>query len=139
MQNTHPSLARRALLAVALFAGFYVLGLVIAFGFSWLALRRVAVCRSRHPAPAGLRGWWEPASFCGPSSHALIALRPRARSLRRAVSPVFFQLIREVASATGQELPRQVYLVPAVNAWVAQRGASWDSGVGGSWGWGFRC
>jgi Zn-dependent protease with chaperone function len=33
-----------------------------------------------------------------------------------------FDLIGEVATATGQAMPREVYLVPDVNAWVAVRG-----------------
>jgi heat shock protein HtpX len=33
-----------------------------------------------------------------------------------------FGLIGEVATATGQAMPREVYLVPDVNAWVAVRG-----------------
>jgi heat shock protein HtpX len=36
--------------------------------------------------------------------------------------PQLFAEIDGVARATGQAMPADVYLVPDVNAWVAQRG-----------------
>jgi Zn-dependent protease with chaperone function len=42
--------------------------------------------------------------------------------LTAAGHPELFALLSEVAKATGQTMPRDVFLVPDVNAWVAQRG-----------------
>lgn len=36
--------------------------------------------------------------------------------------PQFFAQLREVARMTGEEMPTEVYLIPDVNAWVAERG-----------------
>ncbi|MAG36555.1 MAG: hypothetical protein CL878_09980 [Dehalococcoidia bacterium] len=36
--------------------------------------------------------------------------------------PKLFEVLRDVANATRQAMPAQVYLVPDVNAWVANRG-----------------
>ena len=42
--------------------------------------------------------------------------------------PALFAKIREIANATGQKMPKEVYLVPAINAAVTQRGGI--AGVG---------
>jgi Zn-dependent protease with chaperone function len=47
---------------------------------------------------------------------------PPGAPLAPADQPRLFQEIREIASATGQAMPRDVYLLLDVNAWVSQRG-----------------
>ncbi len=42
--------------------------------------------------------------------------------LAPAQQPRLFAELREVAAATGQEMPAEVYLILDVNAWVSQRG-----------------
>jgi Zn-dependent protease with chaperone function len=42
--------------------------------------------------------------------------------LARREHPQLFERLEGVARSTGQEMPAEVYLVPDVNAWVAQRG-----------------
>jgi Zn-dependent protease with chaperone function len=42
--------------------------------------------------------------------------------LRAADHPNLFREVQDIARATGQTMPASVYLVPEVNAWVAQRG-----------------
>ena len=47
---------------------------------------------------------------------------PPGPELRPDRHPGMFKAIREVAERTKQELPASVYVVPEINAWVAQRG-----------------
>jgi Zn-dependent protease with chaperone function len=42
--------------------------------------------------------------------------------LTAAAHPQLFRVLEEVAAATGQAMPAEVYALPEMNAWVAQRG-----------------
>src|SRR4051812_5902910 len=119
--NSTSWLVRRAALAVALMVGFYVLALAI--GLFLLAIP-VAAVRANIRVPAkllficvggGLTVLWaivpRPDRFTAPG--------PR---LDESSHPDLFRMIRDVASATAQELPSDVYLLNEVNAWVAHRG-----------------
>lgn len=115
------SLVGRALIALALTIGFYMLalglsvGLILAAYLSWdstgSANVRIAI-------------------FCIVS--ALLILYSVVPRIDRFVAPgprlieddhpALFDLIRKVAGSTGQSMPAEVYLVPDLNAWVANRG-----------------
>jgi len=65
----------------------------------------------------------------------LLAILPRADRfeppgpvLRPEDHPALFQLIQETATATRQAPPQQVFLVPDLNAWVAERGGVMGAG-----------
>lgn len=47
---------------------------------------------------------------------------PPGPPLRKDEQPRLFAVIEEVAGRTGQAMPSEAYLIPDVNAWVAQRG-----------------
>src|SRR5262249_4618587 len=47
---------------------------------------------------------------------------PPGPLLRSEEHPGLFDAIASVAIGTGQPMPSEVYLIPDVNAWVAQRG-----------------
>ena len=115
------SLARRATLAVVLMIGFYILGIVVAASLlyvpyaMWAYLGRVNV---------------QIALFCIVTAGViLLALVPRidrfvapGPKLEPSRHPRLFQEINGIAKAVQQELPKEVYLVADMNAWVAQRG-----------------
>jgi Zn-dependent protease with chaperone function len=118
---TRVSLAGRAILALVLLIGFYLLALVMAGVLLFLAYEMV-VYGGRIPvkllfflvATAGIILWsilprWDRFTAPGPR-------------LTEESQPRLFAEIRDIAQATGQAMPREVYLEPDVNAWVAQRG-----------------
>jgi Zn-dependent protease with chaperone function len=114
------SLAFRAVLAVVLMVGFYVLAIGIAMALLWLVymqmmadrvyLRIVAFCL----LGAAVILW---SIFPRPDRFP-----PPGPSLLPSRHPRLFEALRQVAGKTGQEMPAEVYLVGDVNAWVAQRG-----------------
>jgi len=115
-------LVRRAALAIGLMIGFYVMALAIGLGLLAIPYLAWADAGVRLPAKlilvcvgAGLTVLWaivpRPDRFTAPG--------PR---LDEASHPDLFRMIRDVASATEQELPADVYLLNEVNAWVTHRG-----------------
>ncbi|HEX8693159.1 MAG TPA: M48 family metallopeptidase [Longimicrobium sp.] len=122
MQNaSSPSLAARAVLAVVLLVGFYLLALAVAAGLLWIPyaewryLDHVSVKIALFCVVGAALVLWgivpRPDRFDPPGPRLAPDEHPR-----------LFALIREVAAATGQAMPAEVYLVPDLNAWVAQRG-----------------
>ena len=116
-----PSVARRAVLAVALMIGFYALALAIVaalLSLPWLEYRFLGRIEGRLGAFAILGA--------GAILWALVPRRDRfddpGPTLREADHPRLFEALRGVARATGQAMPAEVFLVPQLNAWVAQRG-----------------
>jgi heat shock protein HtpX len=115
------SMGARALLAVALFVGFYLLALGLAGAFALMPLMEVLLTDRIHPKlvlicwiGAGIIVWsilprWDRFEAPGPR-------------LTREAHPALFDQIDAVAKATGQAPPVDVYLVPDVNAFVAERG-----------------
>ncbi len=122
------SITFRAGVALALTAGFYVGALAIVAGLLYVPYAELV-----HAGRLHLRL----AVFCLVGAGIILwALVPRADRftppgplLTPQVEPRLFALIREVATATGQPMPAEVYLVPEVNAWVTQRGGV--MGLGG--------
>jgi Zn-dependent protease with chaperone function len=115
------SLAGRAALAVALFIGFYLLAVLVAGVLVFIPYAEWTVAHRLHIqlafgclVAAGVILWSlvpRPDRF-----------EPPGPRLDPATQPALFALIREVAAATGQPLPAEVYLIPEVNAWVSSRG-----------------
>jgi Zn-dependent protease with chaperone function len=111
----------RSVVAILLLIGFYVLALGMAAGLLWLVyaqivlaervfLKLVLIC----VAGAGLIVWSvlpRPDRFEPPGPRIYEKDHPR-----------LFELVRDMGARTGQALPREVYLVADVNAFVAQRG-----------------
>jgi Zn-dependent protease with chaperone function len=116
-----PSLAARAIGAILLMVGFYALALVMAG-----ALLAIPFAEFRYAHRVDLRL----ALFGVLGGFAILrAIVPRrdrfdppGPELRPDAQPRLFAAIAGVAQATGQARPRDVYLIPDVNAWVAQRG-----------------
>ncbi|MEQ1567743.1 MAG: M48 family metallopeptidase [Myxococcota bacterium] len=115
------SLWRQALLAVGLTVGFYLLALTVIVGLvglpvlEWVAadrihLKLVVVCW----AAAGVIGW-----SIVPRPERYQAPGP---TLSRDAHPALFAEIDGIAAAARQAGPAEVYLMPDVNAFVAQVG-----------------
>ena len=118
---SRPSLFGRALLAVLLTIGFYGLALGIALGLLYLIYWEVTVLDRINVRftifaliGAGVILW-----SILPRIDRFTAPGPR---LAREKFPILFKEIERVASLTGQAMPRDVYLVPDVNAFVTERG-----------------
>jgi Zn-dependent protease with chaperone function len=117
---SHPSLAGRAVLAVVLLVGFYVLALAIAAGLLYLPYAEIVyfhrIDRLTIFAVVG-------------AGAILWGIVPRidrfkapGPTLTRADQPRLFAALDEVARSADQAMPREVFLIPDMNAWVAQRG-----------------
>lgn len=115
------SLSTRATIALALMIGFYVFALAVAFGLIWipyaeytyldrLDLRIGVAC----VIGAGIVLW-----SIVPRRDHFEAPGPR---LDPAQQPRLFAEVSSIAQSVGQEMPHEVYLIPEINAWVAQRG-----------------
>lgn len=119
--QTASSLARRAAIAVLLTIGFYLLALGIAGLLIYLPYAEWTYAGQIHiklallcVIAAGVIIWsivprWDRFTAPGPE-------------LREADHPELFRHLREVAAATGQPLPAEVYAVADMNAWVMDRG-----------------
>ncbi|MEW6285065.1 MAG: M48 family metallopeptidase [Chloroflexota bacterium] len=115
------SLFGRALLALLLTIGFYSLALAIAFGLLYLiylefvVLGRINIRLTVFAFIGAVVILWSiiprPDRFTPPG--------PR---ITRKQFPALFNEIEKVAKLTGQNMPRDIYLVPDVNAFVAERG-----------------
>jgi len=115
-------------IALGLLVGFYGLALAMALGLlaipylEWVSIHRLTA---------------NVAFFCVIGAGVILwSLVPRpdrftppGPRLDPAQQPQLFATLNEVARATGQAPPAEVYLAPDVNAWVAQRGGI--LGVGG--------
>lgn len=119
--ESRPSLFGRALLALLLTVGFYSLALGIAFGLLYLiylefaVLGRINIRLTIFAFISAVVILWSiiprPDQFTPPG--------PR---MTRKKFPALFNEIEKVAKLTSQEMPRDVYLIPDVNAFVAERG-----------------
>ena len=118
---SRPSLFGRALLALLLTIGFYGLALGLAFGLLYLVYVQVAVLGRVNVRLT---------IFALIGAVVIIwSILPRidrftAPGLRltRQKFAALFKEIERIAKLTNQETPREVYLVPDVNAFVAERG-----------------
>lgn len=115
------SLFARALLAVALMLGFYVLALSLAAVLLYIPYAELVYLHRVHPkltliclAAAGAILW--------SILPRIDRFTPPGPELLPAAHPELFQLIGCVAQATAQAPPAHVYATLEVNAWVTERG-----------------
>jgi Zn-dependent protease with chaperone function len=126
-ENQSAWLAQRVFLALALMVGFYMLALAIAIGLLWIPYAEWTY---------GGRIHIKIAIVCvGGALAVLWALVPRidrfeppGPRLEEATHPGLFNVIRQIAGATNQAVPTDVYLVNEVNAWVTHRGGTMGFG-----------
>src|SRR5690349_7774928 len=111
-----PSLAGRALLAVVLMIGFYILAVAIAAGLIYITYAEVSYAHRIYPKLAIL--------FVIGSLAILWSVLPRfdrfespGPQLTREQHPRLFQELDGVARSVNQAMPAEVFLVPDVNAW----------------------
>ena len=124
------SLTARAVIALALMAGFYALALGMAAFLVWVPYASVVYLRPNV-------GTVKIAIFCLIGAFIILKsvvprpdrFTPPGPELAPDGHPRLFAEIRQTAEAAGQPMPAEVYLAPDVNAWVAQRGGV--LGVGG--------
>jgi Zn-dependent protease with chaperone function len=115
------SLSTRAAIALALMIGFYVFALAVAFGLLWIPLAELAYLHRLDlrigvgcVIGAGIVLW------------SIVPRRDHFEApgpwLDPAQQPRLFAEVASIAQSVGQEMPHEVYLLPEINAWVAQRG-----------------
>ena len=121
------SLIGRALLAILLTVGFYSLALGIAFGILWLIYLEIFVLGTIN-VQLTVFGFIGAIVILWSVFPRVDHFEPPGPRLSRKKFPALFQEIEKMAQATGQSMPRDVYLIPAVNAFVAERG-----GFHGKW------
>jgi heat shock protein HtpX len=116
-----PSIAGRAVLALVLMVGFYLLAFAVSFGLLYIPYAEMAYAHQLH---------LKLALVCLIGALAILwSVLPRfdkfaapGPSLTPEKHPRLFNDLEGVAKATGQAMPAEVYLAPDVNAWVSQRG-----------------
>ena len=120
--------ASRAAIALSLMVGFYLLAVGLGIALLWIAW----VAASAGSA-AGIKVAFA-AGFGGGS--LLLSLRPRRDTfvppgprVERETQPQLFDVLEHVSGASGQAMPREVYIAPDVNASVMTRGGI--LGIGG--------
>ena len=120
MQSSR-SLRSRAVLALVLMVGFYVFALTIAGGLLWIPYAQYTYSERMNGRLAvfcligGLTILWA----LIPRIDKFEAPGPR---LTPANAPQLFTMINDIAKATSQPRPEDVYLLNDVNAFVTQRG-----------------
>ncbi|MGZ8780294.1 MAG: M48 family metalloprotease [Thermoanaerobaculia bacterium] len=120
--DTQLSLRRRAFIAVALTIGFYAFALLLSFALLFATYAQIA--------------WADDVNgralfFCLIGGLVILwSIIPRFErfkapgpELKPDEHPELFAILRDVAAATHQEMPRDVYLIPEVNAYVSHRGS----------------
>jgi Zn-dependent protease with chaperone function len=125
--NSPSWIAQRALLAVGLMVGFYMLAVTIAAGLLWIPYAELTYM-NRVDLRIGV--------VCvGSAVTILWSLLPRRDQftppgppLYESTSPQLFSVIRRVAEQTKQDLPDEVYLLNDVNAFVTHRGGTMGFG-----------
>src|SRR5262245_18670430 len=116
-----PSLASRAFMALLLTIGFYLLAIGIAgvlLGFVYAEVMyadRIIIKPTIFAIIAAAVILWS----ILPRFDRFVAPGPRLDEERQ---PRLFGALGEVAAATEQRMPREVYVINDVNAWVMQRG-----------------
>lgn len=115
------SIAFRAILALALMIGFYVVALTIGIGLLYIPIA-IAMYSHAFSLKILIICWIAGGSI-------LFAIIPRVDRfvgpgprLTESEQPRLFQEIQRVAAESQQAMPAEVYLVPDVNAFVTERG-----------------
>ncbi len=114
-------LASRVGLALLLMVSFYALAIGLSTILVWLVFAEL-----KHLSHVNLK---LPLVLLGAAATILWSIVPRPDKfvppgprVEPSQEPALFSAIRDVAGATGQAMPADVYLVNNVNAFVAQRG-----------------
>ncbi|MCK5941844.1 MAG: M48 family metallopeptidase [Planctomycetes bacterium] len=119
MARKNPSLAGRALLAIVLMAGFYLLALAICGTLAWLCWVDLQTDRV-HP-----KLWIIAAVTIGVVVWSVWPRRAKLDDpgvpLTREDQPRLWQLVESIAERCEQEPPRHIFLVPEINAFVGER------------------
>ena len=118
---SYPSIFGRALMAVVLMIGFYLLALAVSAGLLYIPYAEVVYA---HRISVKLT------LICILGGFAILwSIVPRfdkfpapGPALTRDQHPQLFDELETVARGTRQAMPVEVYLVPDLNAWVTQRG-----------------
>jgi Zn-dependent protease with chaperone function len=122
------SLALRGLLAIVLMIGFYALALGIAGGLLYIPYAEWVYGERLH-----LRLVLFSVITAGLILFSILPRRdrfvPPGPLLDPATQPRLFERLTALSRALGQPMPRDVYLVSDLNAWVAERGGI--LGIGG--------
>src|SRR5262249_38432230 len=123
------SLAVRAVFAVALMVGFYVLAIAVAAALVLLGWGILALLPSMRIGKVMLLMVLAAGACVIAAGRALWSVWPRCDrfnppgpEIEPGDHPRLFAEIRAVVAATRQRMPDHVYLVSDVNAFVAQRG-----------------
>ena len=115
------SLTVRAVLALVLLVGFYVMAVVIAFALLFLCYAMVV-----HGRRIDVRLLLFAVLGAGAILWSLMPRFDRFEApgpeLAPHEHPRLFRELEGVAQAVNQRMPAEVYLVPGVNAWVSTRG-----------------
>lgn len=121
MSSSSPSLTGRAILAVALMVGFYVLAFAIAAALLFILYAMVVYGQRINIrvalfllVGAGVVLW-----SIIPRPDRFI---PPGPILKKKEQSKFFETVKGIADATEQTMPVEVYLVSEMNAWVTNRG-----------------
>jgi Zn-dependent protease with chaperone function len=119
--NQKTWLVQRAIIAIGLLAGFYVLAIAIALGLLWIPYAEWTYAGRIHIKILAI--------CVGAGGAILWAIIPRidkfappGPALEKSAYPQLFRVIEEVSEGTRQAMPADVYLVNDVNAWVTHRG-----------------
>ena len=114
------ALARRAVLALALWVGFYVLGLALVLGLLWIPWASI-----HYQGSIGIAGL-----ACGAAAlwiaWALVPPFPRSKSddaptpLSPSAHPRLFAMLGELSRRVGEPPPDEVFLLPEVNAFAGR-------------------
>lgn len=128
MPHRAASFRTRALAAVGLLIGFYILAVAVAVALFAVPLL-LADRGLRLPAQVFLACWVAAATIGWAILPRVDRFDPTFPRLTREAQPRLFALLEDLAGRTGQAMPAEVYALPDVNAWVAQRGGV--MGIGG--------
>lgn len=121
----------RALAALAMAAMFYVFALATSAGLAWAGIELARASFDQVYGRGALVGLLGAAGLLIASALISWSILPRFRrftppgpELRRADQPALFRELERVAQLTNEQMPRHVYLVAEVNAFVSQPGFS---------------
>ncbi|NNE07702.1 MAG: M48 family metalloprotease [Gemmatimonadetes bacterium] len=119
--SSNASFTLRALLSIGLLVGFYVIALGTAFALILIAYVDVTTGTLVHLKVVLFAGFGALVILYSifPRIDRFLPPGPRVSANQEGE---LFAMIREVAKAAEQKPPAEVYVVPDVNAWVAQRG-----------------
>src|SRR5690349_7669686 len=121
MSSTAMSLRSRAVVALALMIGFYLLAIAFIAVLLYIPYVEFSVSNGENPRILGfcLLGAFAIAKGIVPRRDRFVAPGPR---LLPDEQPKLFALVTQVSSETKQAMPAEVYLIPDVNAYVMERG-----------------